>query len=120
MAVERQRQEKEEAGGISAWWWLMLLALFVGCVLLGVLSAGLLGAYDGLKERAVLNQQSAEEHYQRGLAHLNAGQYELAVAEFDVALRLDPSHAEAARRLREAEALAFMVPPLPRQRRTKS
>jgi tetratricopeptide (TPR) repeat protein len=110
IATEHRREEREESGGISAWWWLMLLALFVGCVLLGILGAGLFGVYDGLKERAVLNQQTAEEHYQRGLAHLNAGEYELAVAEFDVTLRLDPGHVEAARRLREAEALAFMVP----------
>jgi Tol biopolymer transport system component/Tfp pilus assembly protein PilF len=92
------------------WIWLLGFVLTVGCLFLGILGAGVLGVYDGLKERATLNRQAAVEHYERGVAHLEANEYELAIAEFDLALRLDPSHVEAAEKLREAEALARALP----------
>jgi len=52
------------------------------------------------------NQQTARDHYALGMAHLDAGEYELAVAELELALRYDSSLAEARTQLREAEAKA--------------
>lgn len=112
IAEPRRREEprKSAGGGVSSWWWLMLMGLFAGCVLLGVLGAGLLGVYDGLQERSSSNRQTAEEHYRRGLAYMNSKEYDLAVAEFDLTLRLDPSQADAAQKLQEAEAMSRLMP----------
>jgi len=70
------------------WVWLLGFGLFIGCILMSVLGVGITGGYGGLKERAVLARQEAEEHYNSGLAHLEEGDYNLAEAEFRDALRL--------------------------------
>ena len=86
------------------WVWLLGFGLFIGCILMSVLGVGMAGVYGGLKERAVLASQDAEEHYNRGLAHLEEGDYNLAEAEFKEALRLAPDYWEAADKLREVRA----------------
>jgi TolB protein len=79
-------------------------------VVLIFLAIGGVAAYQGLQERAALNRQEAETHYQRGLAHMEAGEYELAIAEFEHTLRLDPTHREARDALREAKTIALAQP----------
>jgi len=88
---------------------LLGFGLFIGCILMSVLGVGLAGVYGGLKERAVLARQDAEEHYNRGLAHLEEGDYNLAEAEFREALRLAPDYWEAADKLRQVRAQATAV-----------
>jgi len=63
------------------WVWLLGFALFIGCIFMSVLGVGMAGVYGGLKERAVLARQEAEEHYNRGLDYLEKGDYNLAEAE---------------------------------------
>lgn len=91
------------------WVWLLGFGLFIGCILMSVLGVGLAGVYGGLKERAVLARQQAEEHYNKGLAHLEEGDYNLAEAEFREALRLAPDYWEAADKLREVRAQATAI-----------
>ncbi len=86
------------------WVWLLGFGLFIGCILMSVLGVGIAGIYGGLKERAVLTRQQAEEHYNRGLTHIEEGDYNLAEAEFREALRLAPDYWEAADKLREVRA----------------
>jgi TolB protein len=94
------------------WIWLLGFGLFIGCILMSVLGVGLAGVYGGLKERAVLARQEAEEHYNRGLAHLEEGDYNLAEAEFREALRRAPDYREAADELRQVRAqIAAMATP---------
>lgn len=94
------------------WVWLLGFGLFIGCILMSVLGVGLAGVYGGLQERAALARQEAEEHYDRGLAHLEEGDYNLAEAEFREALRLSPDYWEAADKLREVKAqIAAMATP---------
>ncbi|TEU19410.1 MAG: tetratricopeptide repeat protein [Anaerolineales bacterium] len=94
------------------WIWLLGFGLFIGCILMSVLGVGMAGLYGGLKERAVLAHQEAEERYNRGLAHLEEGDYNLAEAEFREALRLAPDYWEAADKLREVRAqVAAMATP---------
>jgi len=50
-------------------------------LLVVVLVIGALGVYHGLQERNRLTLETAEEHYAAGLAHLENGEYELAVAD---------------------------------------
>jgi outer membrane protein assembly factor BamD (BamD/ComL family) len=91
------------------WVWLLGFGLFIGCILMSALGVGMAGVYGGLKERAVLARQEAEEHYSRGLAHLEEGDYNLAEAEFKEALRLAPDYWEAADKLREVRAQVAAV-----------
>ena len=94
------------------WVWLLGFALFIGCIFMSVLGVGMAGVYGGLKERAVLARQEAEEHYNRGLDYLEKGDYNLAEAEFREALRLAPDYWEAADKLREVrDQVAAMATP---------
>ncbi len=73
-------------------------------MLVVILVIGALGVYHGLRDRDRLTQQTAEEHYAAGLAHLESGQYELAVAELELTLRLVPDYRDAGEKLSEAKA----------------
>lgn len=84
--------------------------LAFACVVLIFLAIGAVAVYQGLQERATLTRQQAVVHYQRGLTHLEAGQYELAIAEFEHTLSLDPTHREARDALREAKTTIVSQP----------
>ncbi|MBM3190795.1 MAG: zinc-ribbon domain-containing protein, partial [Chloroflexi bacterium] len=71
-------------------------------VVLAIIGVGVLAVYYGLADRAKVEQQVAEDHYGKGLAHLDRGELELAVAEFELVLQLAPKHQAAQDRLREA------------------
>jgi len=73
-------------------------------VLVVILVIGALGVYHGLQERDRLTRETADEHYAAGLAHLENGKYELAVAELELTLRLVPDYREAEEKLSEAKA----------------
>ncbi len=87
------------------WLWTFVAALAVVLLLVYVLVLGALGIYDGLRDRALENQRIAQEHYNVGLSHLAQGDYELAIAEFKLALRHDSSLRDARAQLRVAEEL---------------
>jgi len=86
------------------WLWVLGLILLTIILLLSILGVGALGVYHGLQERAQLTRAAAEEHYARGLAHLEAGEVELAIAEFEYALHLVPDYQAADEKLREARS----------------
>ena len=71
-----------------------------------VIVLGVLGFYDGLRDRAMANRELAQEHYALGLAHLESDDYELAIAEFELAKRYDSNLGGLSERLREAKELA--------------
>jgi tetratricopeptide (TPR) repeat protein len=101
-----ERDEHEPGRRPRTWLWTLIAALVVGLLAAYVVGLGALGVYDGLKDRAVENRQIAQEHYSLGLTQLEAGNYELAVAEFELALRHDSNLPEVRTRLREAKELA--------------
>lgn len=84
--------------------WLKGLALLVILLFVVILVIGALGVYHGLQERRRLTQETAEEHYAAGLTHLENGEYELAVAELELTLRLVPDYQDAEEKLSEAKA----------------
>ncbi|MDW8071776.1 MAG: hypothetical protein RMK79_09905 [Anaerolineae bacterium] len=71
---------------------------------------GGVAVYQGLQQRAAITRQEAEAHYQRGLQHLQNGAYELAIAELEHTLRLDPTHRPARDALRDAKTFAMTQP----------
>ncbi|MGD8473584.1 MAG: DPP IV N-terminal domain-containing protein [Anaerolineae bacterium] len=84
------------------WLWTLIAALIVVLLVVYVLVLGGKGVYDGLRDRALESRRFAQEHYELGVAQLEAGQYELAIAELELALRHDSSLVDARTRLQEA------------------
>ncbi len=68
------------------------------------------GLYQGERERQQKRQDLAEQHYQAGLERLEVGEYELAIAEFEYVLDLDPDHPFSGQGIAEAEARMAAVP----------
>lgn len=87
--------------------WPILLAVSTVLLLgLGLLvGSTVLGIVHGMQEAAAMREQAARFHYEQGLKYLHAGQKELALAEFREALRLNPRHLEAQRRV-----IALLLP----------
>ena len=96
--------------GFSGWVWALALGLLISCVVVAFVAAGLGGMYQGLKERDRLNQVLAGEHYNRGLEHFQANEPELAMAEFEEALRINPGYLEAYDKLKELRAKSRVQP----------
>jgi tetratricopeptide (TPR) repeat protein len=90
----------------QTWLWTLLTALVVVMVVVYLLVLGTKAIYDGLRDRTITNQQIAQEHYVLGLNDLEAGEYELAVAEFELALRYNANLPEAQASLSKAEEKA--------------
>ena len=84
----------------------MLLAVVIALVVLAV-SIGA-GAYYGLHQGERDRQQShieeADRYYRIGLERLDAGEFELAIANFEHALELYPDHPFASQGIAEAQA----------------
>lgn len=80
------------------------------CITLFYGGIGLLAAYQGLQEQTSAKQAEALEHYQRGQQHLANNALELAVAEFELAVSLNPALLEAREALREAKRVAQALP----------
>lgn len=107
--LEASETEPREPTGRHprAWLWTLLAALVVVLIGIYVLVLGAKAIYDGLRDRALENQAFAREHYTLGLEHLENGAYELAVAEFELALTHDSSLPDARTNLRNAKELAL-------------
>jgi len=90
------------AGGCS---WAMTAGMLAGCAILIITGLALLGIYQGMQERTRLNRAAAEEHYKKGLEQLAVENYELARAEFELTIQLDPKNKDAAQKLAEVNAL---------------
>lgn len=100
-------REKNTPGCRSRiWLWTLGTAIAVALVVVLVVALGVLGVYDGLKDRAIANRQLAQEHNSLGMTYLAAGDYELAIAEFEEAMRHDSSLPNLQNRLQEAIDLA--------------
>ena len=79
-------------------------------VVLAIVGLGLAGVYYGLRDRSNVQHQAAEEYYNKGVVYLEQGQPELAIAQFEMVLRLEPNHSKALAKLDEARQ-AMNVPP---------
>jgi Tfp pilus assembly protein PilF len=91
---------------LRTWLWTLVAAAVVVLLVAYILVLGFMGIYDGLKDRALENQQIAQEHYALGLEYLQDGNHELAIAEFELALRHDSSLRDARDYLHQAKLLA--------------
>jgi len=82
---------------------LLLLTLIIGGAAYG-------GLYTGERDREQRRLDLADEHYRAGLERLEAGEYELAIAEFEYVLELQPEHPFAEQGIAEAETRNVALP----------
>lgn len=116
--LEETQPVRRSAGGIptilgaqsgaSTWQRLrILLAWIGGAALLFALAVGgaaYFGFQAGARDKEQRRQAAIEEHYRRGLERLDQGEFELAIAEFEYVLKLDPENILARQGLAEAQA----------------
>ncbi len=90
--------------------------MFVGClglmICMGLLYGGIgvLAVQQGLRERTENNITESQQHYQKGQEYLANNAIELAIAEFERALILNPTFSAAKQALREAQRIAQSQP----------
>lgn len=97
----------------SRFTWRRILSGCLGLVICGILlygGIGLLAVREGLQERAQIAQTESQAHYERGQEHLANNAIELAIAEFEQAIKLNPNFTEARQALREAQRIAQAQP----------
>ncbi len=101
--AERPAEPKSEPGaGLRPFllWGIGFIVLLV----LSVAAGAYLGVRRGEQERARRLEREVQQHYETGLRHLDDGNYQLAEAEFDYVLQIEPRHSGAEQGLVEIEA----------------
>lgn len=87
------------------------LGLMAGCLVFFIIGLAALGVWQGLRLRSQNQNEAAAQHYAQGVAHLEKGEYDLAAAELEWALRLRPDYPEAEQKLAEARTKAAQPSP---------
>ncbi|MEA3376091.1 MAG: hypothetical protein U9R72_07845 [Chloroflexota bacterium] len=105
-----ERASKVEAEGGRLRPVLLWGAALVVLLTLSVVGGIYFGVREGEQERVQRLEREAEEHYQTGLQRLDQGEFELAQAEFEYALKLDPGHPLAGQGIAEVEARSKVDP----------
>jgi tetratricopeptide (TPR) repeat protein len=90
--------------------WVLPLVLLLVVVAFGILGLALQGFRDGTADQMFKKQQQADIHYNRGLVWMQCGQYEMAEAEFQEALRLVPDYSTAGEQLALARLEQTVTP----------
>lgn len=88
----------------------MGLGILAGCLVFFVIGLAGLGIIEGLRLRSQNQGEAAARHYALGVEHLRKGEYDLAAAELEWALRLRPGYPEAQEKLIEARSKAARQP----------
>ncbi len=86
------------------WWRSRLGCTTMFLVFLLIIGGVVLGVYDGLKERTTVRAQQVTQLYQQAEAYANNQQTELAIAELNQLLTLDPGHPQARELLARLQA----------------
>lgn len=81
----------------------MAVIIIAAVVVLIVGAIGAYAIYRGMQDRGQNEARLAEEHFVQGKNYLEEEQHQLAIAEFEMALELNPDHRQAANKLAEAE-----------------
>lgn len=88
---------------------LLLLSIALTTAFLFVV-AGYLGVKHGFSARVRLIEKQSWEHYNKGEIYLQEGNIELAIAEFEESLRLNPDNKDALEKLKKLRAMRKQTP----------
>ncbi len=100
-----KRAEAHSKGGSPGLLWYVALSLLASAFLAVTIGLGLVAAVHGLEDRQERAREVGLEYYRRGLIHLQEGNYLLALAELEEAVRLAPDYAEAREQLAAVQDL---------------
>lgn len=101
---------REKSTPSRRWTWMAWVVLLLFLALTIMLGAGIIGYLDGLRDREENLRVQSLEHYRRGVTHMQAGEFELAAAELEESLRLQPGLAPAWDKLRETQMRLATIP----------
>jgi tetratricopeptide (TPR) repeat protein len=88
-----------------------LVILAFACGFVGLIAAaGLGGVYAGLQDRKTDEQAQADKFYQEGLANRTAGKLQLAKADFEYALKINPNYPGAREQIAQITELLTVKP----------
>ena len=80
----------------------VMVVAIAAVVILIIAGVGIAAVYYGLSDRNKIQVELAEEHFDKGNEHLTSGDLELAIAEYELVVQLDPEHSGAPGKLEEA------------------
>jgi tetratricopeptide (TPR) repeat protein len=89
---------------------LLTLAIFLGLLIVSATIGVYTGARQGRMDQTATAETAADEYYRAGLDHLDAGEFELAIEEFERALELNPGHPLAEQARAEAQTRLAALP----------
>ncbi len=95
LLAEADAEFSDETESPKPWWRKKRGCGSIFIVILIILISILWGGYDGLKERATRRASEVEQHYLQAQQYLQDEQLDLAIAELNQVLTLDPSYASA-------------------------
>ena len=88
-----------------------LLILAFACGFLGlIVASGLAGVYAGLEDRKADEQAQANKFYQEGASNRAAGKLQLAKADFEYVLKINPDYPGAREQLKQIADLLTVKP----------
>ncbi|MBN1581496.1 MAG: tetratricopeptide repeat protein [Anaerolineae bacterium] len=90
--------------------WILPVVLLLVVVAFGILGLALKGFRDGTEEQMLARQRQADIHFNRGEVWMQCGQYEMAEAEFQEALRLVPDYPDIGPKLELARLEQTVTP----------
>ncbi|MHB1354943.1 MAG: hypothetical protein ACYCZF_03085 [Anaerolineae bacterium] len=105
-APQRRNQttSQEEPATTRPRYTLTLLAIAVAIIsVAGIVALGISSFSLGLRDRALASSDLAAQHYLVGVDHLTHGEYDLAIAEFQLVLRLQADFPDAQTKLARAQ-----------------
>jgi tetratricopeptide (TPR) repeat protein len=107
-SIPRPAPAAAKRRGLSA---ATLLIFAVACSFVGlIVAAGLGGVYAGLQDRTADQQAQADKFYEEGIANRAAGKLQLAKADFEYVLRINPSYPGAAEQVQQLVDLLTVKP----------
>jgi tetratricopeptide (TPR) repeat protein len=96
-AISEESESESRGCGLS-----LAVLMVAVVVMVAILGLAFAAYYYGMQDRAQATRVAAQEHYVKGTDYIGQGEYELAIAELERTLQLDPNHPHALRSLDEA------------------
>lgn len=104
MIVDIENEEEDAEYTLKSprpWWRSPMGCTSIILFFVFIIGGSALGLYEGIGEQVVRKQAEIDQHYQQALRHIDNEQTDLAIAELNQTLMLDPSHTEARELLRD-------------------
>ncbi len=107
---EEEEEDFEATTRPRPWWRRPPGCLSIIIFFLLIIGGIVLGGYDGLQEKTIRKQLEVNQHYQNAQTYIKNNQLDLAIAELNQTLALNPAHSEARDLLRRLQVSKTETP----------